>query len=374
MKRKKILFAIIICTSLISIKRGIAQTNENEPNDNMATANYLIHDTVMHGAICPGSDYDFYEIVLPSDGTLKIYFAVNQPTGSTGVGLNVTIFDKAGGNVNGYSIGAGTGTTYLNDTVVLSCASADTFYIRLYASTATSNCQNYNFYYSVNAQVFATDMEPNNDMTHATFFAAGTSTQGHLGYYASAPNDYYKLYKVDSGNLVIYVQATHEASDTTDQMDISAFTKAGSYLGGNWVKIGANNVIAFDTVVFAATIPDSFYLRTDYYTGCGSYKLSYKKDTTIDTLSGVYNYNNISMNTIVSPNPSSGLFKLQFENIHPLRIQVFNMDGRIILSKEFAKDENIYLLNLGNYSQGFYYAKITNDSGYSGAVRLAILR
>jgi surface protein len=76
--------------------------------------------------------------------------------------------------------------------------------------------------------------------------------------------------------------------------------------------------------------------------------------------------NSLRYQTQIFPNPSDGLFKVKVENnyIGGLQIKVYNVEGKLIIEDNLAKNLPIaeYLLNLRTFSNGKYFLSISNPS------------
>ena len=65
-------------------------------------------------------------------------------------------------------------------------------------------------------------------------------------------------------------------------------------------------------------------------------------------------------NIVVYPNPSKGIFNIALGNIQPTSIDVYDLTGKIILSKKDIQISNVEAsLNLSNAATGIYFVKIT---------------
>jgi len=63
----------------------------------------------------------------------------------------------------------------------------------------------------------------------------------------------------------------------------------------------------------------------------------------------------------VSPNPTSGKFKIQTNKISSQILQIFNDKGQIVMQKEFG--ENFVVVDMTNYLPGIYFFTIDNSKG-----------
>lgn len=68
-------------------------------------------------------------------------------------------------------------------------------------------------------------------------------------------------------------------------------------------------------------------------------------------------------NIVLYPNPSKGIFNIALGNIQPTAIDVYDLTGKIILSKKDIQISNVEAsLNLSNAATGIYFVKITADN------------
>jgi hypothetical protein len=93
-----------------------------------------------------------------------------------------------------------------------------------------------------------------------------------------------------------------------------------------------------------------------------------------DTLTGVNEIQNKS-ETIVFPNPSSGIFNLKISNIEYQisNIEIYNVLGERVYQANLK--QNTTQINLSNQSNGIYYYKVVDDQGnLLSADKIVIIR
>ena len=122
-----------------------------------------------------------------------------------------------------------------------------------------------------------------------------------------------------------------------------------------WIDCdNANTVITSETDAYLAPFLN------------GNYAVIVNQNSCIDTSEcvpltsiGINNANNaIKLN--IRPNPSKGIYSLQLSKLNtPIRIQVLNNFGQLLISKEI--NENQFEIDLSNYDNGIYFIKIQND-------------
>lgn len=81
-------------------------------------------------------------------------------------------------------------------------------------------------------------------------------------------------------------------------------------------------------------------------------------------ISGTLSNQNFEMNNIVVyPNPSKGIFNISLGNIQPTAIDVYDLTGKVILSKSAIQSSNIETsIDLSNAATGIYFVKITAEN------------
>lgn len=81
-------------------------------------------------------------------------------------------------------------------------------------------------------------------------------------------------------------------------------------------------------------------------------------------ISGTLSNQNFEMNNIVVyPNPSKGIFNISLGNIQPTAIDVYDLTGKIILSKSAIQSSNIETsIDISNAATGIYFVKISAEN------------
>ena len=70
--------------------------------------------------------------------------------------------------------------------------------------------------------------------------------------------------------------------------------------------------------------------------------------------------------TVVYPNPSTGVFNLEVANDQPIKkVQVVNVLGEVVYTKEISGvlENNVLPINLSDMSEGMYIVNVSNDNG-----------
>ena len=61
------------------------------------------------------------------------------------------------------------------------------------------------------------------------------------------------------------------------------------------------------------------------------------------------------------PNPSTGIFNIEWTNVTSAQIEVFDITGKRVVSTSVAQGENGHLLNMSNFATGLYILKASLD-------------
>jgi len=81
-------------------------------------------------------------------------------------------------------------------------------------------------------------------------------------------------------------------------------------------------------------------------------------------INGTLSNQNFELDSIeVYPNPSKGIFNISLGNVQPTKIDIYDLTGKIILSKSAFQSSNIETsIDLSNAATGIYFVKITTDN------------
>jgi bacillolysin len=80
-------------------------------------------------------------------------------------------------------------------------------------------------------------------------------------------------------------------------------------------------------------------------------------------ISGVLANESFELNTIsIYPNPSNGIFNINLGETNPTLIEVYDLTGKIILSKKNIIASDLTTIDLSSASQGVYFIKIVADN------------
>jgi hypothetical protein len=265
--------------------------NDAEPNNVRAEAKPISYNTTVQGHLGYEADnvtdrYDYYQAVMPADGTVTVYLEGVHTGGANG-SFSLYALDKSGRQI-GYLASAGSTTAKqgetVRDTVRITSREADTIYLYVYQGSTRS--YSYKMRYEVLDQS-PNDPEPNGEFNQALALDHNTTVSGHLGYEADNVTDRYDYYKTllpADGTVTVYLEGVHTGGNN-GSFSFYAYDKSRrqiAYLanaGSNTAKPGD---IVRDTVLIPSRAADSIYLLV--YQGSTrsySYKLRYEMPTAL---------------------------------------------------------------------------------------------
>lgn len=83
----------------------------------------------------------------------------------------------------------------------------------------------------------------------------------------------------------------------------------------------------------------------------------------INVINSVHQQDNFPFDIILSPNPASDYFQINFSKPinEILSLQIFSLDGGLILQKEIQQDNSVLEINVNTLLQGVYFVKINGE-------------
>ncbi len=278
MKRFRPFIAALLCIYSTS-----AQILETEPNDDFTTANFFAAGDTMQGKTCAYPQADYFQIILPDDGILRIFTSISANTPNP-INLTFDLYSKNQSSFNGQSPITGADSIAVTDTLDWGCMAADTFYLRIAAqSSGFGYCWDYQISYEVIPPVFSNDAEPNGTPAQAIDLPYNTPAEGHLGFNIvpglSALNeaeDYYRIITPTDGIIRVFVTAENAGASVS--LSVSLLAKNNGSFGDQYPPVGGSGVAATDTLYWGCQAADTFFLRffINNITYCGfSYHISY---------------------------------------------------------------------------------------------------
>lgn len=266
---KHLLQIIFILLNIVfQFVRLNAQSNESEPNNGFATADFLAKDSIIIGnSNNPSDASDYFMSIVPKNGTVNLVITATN-VGSNAGYLYLYAYDrrKASGNILSKYVSGNSNiavSASIRDTIVFYGIAADTFYFRLDAV----NNFNYNIKYFL-TDTFSNDNEPNGTFSTAVPFSENQVMNGMCGYYSNGGKeleDFYRMKLPSDGTIKIMVEATNR-SGATNYFYLSGYDgrKAGGNLFNKYLAGNSNlphNVKFYDTIYIYGRSVDSFFLK-----------------------------------------------------------------------------------------------------------------
>jgi hypothetical protein len=244
------------------------EANDPEPNGSIGTALSLPftgsaegHSGFVNGSVAP-LDADDYYLTLPvEEGRINARAVLGG-----NLQARLILYNSAGSLllIGGYAIA---------DTATLSydCLAPDTLYLHV---DRNSGCGGYTVEYDWIPPALAGDPEPNNAIAEATAMSGFSEVTGRLGY-VNAPDfpldqdDYYVTKLPTNGNVNVRL-----ITDNSLQARIIFYNRNGTLLTFGGYALN-------DTVELPVSCmrEDTAYIRVDWNSGCGSYRLEYTVDS-----------------------------------------------------------------------------------------------
>ncbi|MCY7423224.1 MAG: T9SS type A sorting domain-containing protein [Chitinophagaceae bacterium] len=255
-----------------SFSYDIVDTSENdaEPNNTFTEANSINHLEEKKGHIGyekngTNDAGDYYQTVLPYDGTIKVYVKGTNNSSSSGY-LYMYGYDrrKTSGEIFARYIkssNTAAGATIF-DTFLVKGRAMDTFYYRLLSSQAFS----YSFKYEI-LDTSENDAEPNNTFETAIAINHLEEKKGHIEYLSNGSSDavdFYRAVLPTDGTLKVYVKGTNNSAFAGYLLMYGYDRRKGN--GEVYSKyINTSNTAAgatiFDTITLFGRAADTIYFR-----------------------------------------------------------------------------------------------------------------
>ncbi len=254
---------VFIWLLLISSTRLAAQLTEVEPNDNFAQANLLPVTITMTGVTCGFPEKDYFMIILPQDGTLRINTSIsaNDPNP---VAVAFSLFAKNQNPFGDKYPQVGANSTAKTDSLFWGCLSADTMYVEVFTNSIIGYCYSYTFSYTVLPPSYTNDTEPNNTFAQALPLAVSTISSGHLGFSnnpgSHIDEDFYRIILPTDGVIRVITSIDH-TSDPNNLLNISLFSKTGNPFNDQYPGTGTYGNAKEDTVYWGCLSADTMYLK-----------------------------------------------------------------------------------------------------------------
>nr|MBP7449587.1 hypothetical protein [Flavobacteriales bacterium] len=231
--------------------------NDPEPNDGLGvSATQVAYNTDQDGRnnFNGETTYDYYRILLPTNGVLNIDVQAEH-AGATPGTLTVALLNNGGSVLQTWPVAVGANSVPVSSSMSITCRSTvSNYHIRINSAVCGTS---YRFKYTVTQPLFAGDIEPNNG-TPGTSAAHDTYMDGNLQFDGESTYDYYNIVPPINGVMNIEVQAEH-VGGTPGNIDLVLYTTAGITIQTWSIPVGANSTATTTTV----SIPCRS-LTTDY--------------------------------------------------------------------------------------------------------------
>lgn len=235
--------------------------NDAEPNNSFTEAPLALIQSVYEGHINyfyngTNDAYDYYRLVLPTDGTLQIPIQATNMSGSTSY-FYAAVYDgrKGSGQIFGKYISNNSNiknrVTVL-DTIAINGLAKDTVYLRIESASAFK----YQFSYGV-IDTSINDVEPNDVISNAVQINEGERKFGHTDYFKKGSNDnadYYRTMLKKDGTVRIIMNGKNYKGGT-------GYLYLNVYDGrGNSGQIAAKYISNSTNVPNRVSIADTIYI------------------------------------------------------------------------------------------------------------------
>jgi len=262
---------------------SFSQIIESEPNDDFSTANFFASGDTLQGKTCAYPEADFFQIILPDDGVLKVTTSISANTPNPG-NLTVELYSKYQNPFYGQYPATGADSIPVSDTLYWGCLAADTFYLKVSTgSFGFGYCWDYQLSHEVLSPVFANDAEPNRTPAQAVTLPYNTPAEGHIGFKIVPGNnalneldDYYKIVTPFDGIIRVFVSAENAGAATS--LNLTLLSKTNGVFFDQYPPVGGSGISTTDTFYWGCHAADTFYLRIyiNNVNDCGmSYRITY---------------------------------------------------------------------------------------------------
>jgi hypothetical protein len=276
---------LLICAFCLVISYSTqAQINEIESNDSLHLANELPLNTTISGQVCDWQNTDYFRVILPDDGYLKI----RTLTGGEGENPNspyvYTLFNTNGEAWNSFSPLAGENGAMIADSSGWCCLYADTFFVKVQTDYAFTYCYEYSFSLELIPPTFQNDLEPNSTATGPmTTLDYNTSSEGHVAFLFQPQNggtdafDFFRIIPPSNGLVRLFIESE---AQMTGSNDIKVMIHNED--GGPWYQqsspVGAFQSPNSDTLYWECIPNDTMMFQIfidNYYDRGYSYRIRY---------------------------------------------------------------------------------------------------
>lgn len=253
-----------------------SQLNDIEPNGSFATAVYINPNETKSGKldyVLAGStdDFDYYQTVLPQDGTLELTArGTNVSTASGWIFMNIYDARQTSNSIANFNIGNSQNTFIVPSETRLGSmkmygVAGDTMYFRIYSSCA----MDYSFSYKM-IDTSTNDIEPNDGFNTVQSLEGTLPHPGHIKYKfrgTNDDNDYYRTIFTVNDTLRMYMNFKNVTTGSGwariylyDKNQTQILLKNVANSTNTFVQ-GFNSIS--DSIILPITAPDTIYTRVN---------------------------------------------------------------------------------------------------------------
>jgi hypothetical protein len=320
--------------TLVSLFTPADLTNDNENNDTAKLSGDVSINTTATGHLgyystIPGTDtYDWYKIVLPSDGLFNATSITSNGNLDCTMLLYCQVANMNATNPSGDYYGS-TGNVQ-KDSMSLQLR-AQTLYLLVSRGSGVGS-------YTLNATFtpasMANDAEPNDNPAHAEPVPLDSVASGHLGYYNNDPgtdhHDWFSIVIPSATTLKVSLLTSGKLDCSLlfykTVSDMNASSPSGDYYGS-----------AGDTIRDSMSVqvqPGTYYIAVIWSSGAGSYSLATGKAIPLSTSA-------LDNRPLIAPEIGNAERQLPTNtDLHnafaPMHIAVYSLQGRLIFTRDIA--------------------------------------
>jgi hypothetical protein len=263
--------------------RCSAQITETEPNDSIFYGNTVPINTVLSGQTCLFNEPDYFRIIVPQDGILRVHTTIAGQGVNPTTLLKFTLFNN-NDPYNGFTPLAGNNGVSLNDSIEWCCLQADTFYLEVYTAFAFNYCYDYAFSWEIINPAFSNDVEPNSTFSNAIALPANTTKEGHLSFLTnpglggSDGVDFYKFSPLFNGTLKLYVES-QAMSTGSNNLTVDIHNPNGSSWYTQQSPVGIYPGTSSDTLTWNCLAKDTLFFSiytSNFFDRGYSYRIRYE--------------------------------------------------------------------------------------------------
>ncbi|MBL0315168.1 MAG: T9SS type A sorting domain-containing protein [Flavobacteriales bacterium] len=260
-----------------------SQINETEPNEPLLSGNNLPENTVLTGQTCMWNEPDFFQVVMPQDGVLRIHTGVSGEGINPSTALQFQLFTAANDPWYSYVPLAGENGAMMDDVFEWCCLEAGTYYIQVYSGYAFSYCYNYTLSWELVDAAFTNDNEPNSTFATAEFLNYDESTEGHLSFYPHPQGsgqdgtDFYAFVPPMNGTVRLFIDSQAESTGSNN-ISVNIHTINGSAWYAQSSPVASFPSTNSDTLIWECIGNDTMYFSlntTNYYDRGYAYRIRY---------------------------------------------------------------------------------------------------